>query len=517
MLNIKNYKNVCFNILLFLLIGLGIYLRASLYFMQIPFWYDERILGVHFFDNNIFKFFFSISDLVKIPPLWGIVNHIFLSIFGHSFLAFRFIPLISGIFSIIAFSLLLKTVFKDKIAILTGLLLFSTNPWLIYYSCEFRPYSSDVLICILLLLSFKFLSFKNISFRKTILYTLISGIIILFSFPAIFIIPALILTKCIEEKHFNPKILLIFFGICTVCLYLYMIDNNCYSFMKNFWQSELIGFLKPSFNSFNSLINCLVNYIFWVDLNQNHFFIKYFALAGLLFFFLNKQKEAFILFFIILFALSASFLKIYPFGYRVSLYLIPIFLILIAKVIDFYPPPPHYSNKNGILITLKSVLISILILYLTQFNTILETIEGIRYSMEFLPLRFATYEYSKNILREIENQDIIILPVSMESSIRFYNKFFKENKEIELIKYNNLTENLGEAERELINTNLNKFDHSSNIWILGKYQTDWDISADNFNIVEDELKKHNLKYTKDIDKLFYSFKVDKEDKDYVKY
>ena len=137
--------------------------------------------------------------------------------------------------------------------------------------------------------------------------------------------------------------------------------------------------------------------------------------------------------------------------------------------------------------------------------------------MEFLPLRFATYEYSKNILREIENQDIIILPVSMESSIRFYNKFFKENKEIELIKYNNLTENLGEAERELINTNLNKFDHSSNIWILGKYQTDWDISADNFNIVEDELKKHNLKYTKDIDKLFYSFKVDKEDKDYVKY
>ena len=35
--------------------------------------------------------------------------------------------------------------------------------------------------------------------------------------------------------------------------------------------------------------------------------------------------------------------------------------------------------------------------------------------------------------------------------------------------------------------------------------------------VEDELKKHNLKYTKDIDKLFYSFKVDKEDKDYVKY
>ncbi len=69
MLNIKNYKNVCFNILLFLLIGLGIYLRASLYFMQIPFWHDERLLGIHFFDNNIFKFFFSISDFVKIPPL----------------------------------------------------------------------------------------------------------------------------------------------------------------------------------------------------------------------------------------------------------------------------------------------------------------------------------------------------------------------------------------------------------------------------------------------------------------
>ncbi len=399
--------------------------------------------------------------------------------------------------------------FKDKIAILTGLFLFACSPWLIYYSNDFRPYSSDVLICILLLLSFKFLSFKNISFRKTILYTLFSGIIILFSFPAIFIIPALILTKCIEEKHFNPKILLIFFGICSVCLYLYLIDKNCYDFMNYFWNNLLVGFWGPSFSSFNLLINDFFSYIFNENLNSTHIFIKYFALAGLLFFFLNKQKEAFILFFIILFALSASLLKIYPFGYRVSLYLIPIFLILIAKVIDFYPPPPHYSNKNGILITLKSVLISILILYFTNFHTNPQAIERIRDTMEPLPLRYNTYEYSKNILGKINNKDIIILPVTMSVSISFYNEFFKENKKIKLIDYNNLAENLGEAERKLINTNLNKFDHSNNIWILGKYEACWDISADNFNIVEDELKKHNLKYTKDIDKLFYSFKVEK--------
>ncbi len=507
MFNIKSYKNLCFNILVFIIIGFGIFLRASLYFKQIPFWHDELLLGLNFFDNNLSKFFFSLSNILKIPPLWGIINQIFINIFGPSFLAFRFIPFVSGISALIAFFFLLKNLFKDKIAILIGLLLFSLNPCIIYYSNEFKPYSSDVLVCILLLLSFKFISLKNISFRKIILYTLISMAIILFSFPAMFIIPAIILAKCIEEKHFNPKILLIFMGVCSACLYLYFIDRECYKFMVQYWGSDiyLSGFLEPSFGSFNLLINNFFNYIFSGVTNSDYFNIKYFVLVSLIFFFIHKQKEAFIFLFIILFTLLASFLKVYPFSQRVSLYLIPIILILIAKLIDF-----SYSLTKEKILIFKSVLIAGLILFLVpHYNKFSFSIEKFSNLIKPENQREDFYYYSKNIMSKANNEDIIIVPHSIEVLLRFYNNYLSENKKLNIIMYDCPEDNKEVTERQLLKKILDNYDHSINIWISGKYRDCWDISSDNINIVEDELKKHNLKYTKTDDGVIYTFKVDR--------
>ena len=217
----KILTNITFIILAAFLIFAAIFVRTKLFLTNIPFDFDESMLSLSFFKTKLLGFFHAIGYAVKVPPLWSILTQIGVKCFGLSYMNFRLVSYVSSIISIFAFFILLKNIFNNKLAILLGLTLFAVNFPLIYYSNDFRPYSSDVLVSVLFILSYKYISLKDLTAKKCILYTVASVLFILFSFPAILIIPSIILAKCIEEKKFNFKTLFIIAGVLAALLYLY--------------------------------------------------------------------------------------------------------------------------------------------------------------------------------------------------------------------------------------------------------------------------------------------------------
>ena len=411
-------------------------------------------------------------------------------LFGYHFFSFRLISFISGVLSLFTFFLLLKNIFKNKIAILTALLLFSINSWLIFYSNELKHYSLDVLVCILLLLSYKYINLKQISssFTKVFLYTLISALLILTSFSAIFIIPSIIFAKIIEERYFNYKCLFILLGICCSCLYLYLIDQECYQFMRNSWDYNLHCFLSPTFQSFkHKILICS-------------------AFLGVIFLFIDKTKERFLILFTIIFSLLASLFKIYPLGERISLYLIPIIIILITEVIEF---PCHNFKKipnTKTFLILKSLLTALIILYSLNFQHIFtinryELFENLGISWE---IRYNDFNFAKEFLNKYNEKDTILSSNTISMSLNFYNKYFKINKKLIIFEFpvNDETEQINQL-KILLDAKIN---NPNKLWILGVFNN-YDMSPNMFNIVENELNKRNFKYTKIIDNNFYMYEI----------
>ena len=192
-----------FYIILLIILVYGIYCRIKLYSAQIPLFWDEMLLCSSFVNRELTELFLPLDYYQKAPPLFCCLVFLITKIAGFNLLSLRFISFIAGLISLPLFFIFLKTNIKNQIGIITGFLIFSISSYLIYYSAECKPYSLDVLLCIVLLLLYKKIELFKISASKAILYGIISMLFVLLSFPSIFIIPAIVFAKMFEERHIN--------------------------------------------------------------------------------------------------------------------------------------------------------------------------------------------------------------------------------------------------------------------------------------------------------------------------
>jgi uncharacterized membrane protein len=84
------------------------------------------------------------------PPLFIALSRLVTAVFGTSNVAFRALPALSGIVSVLLFSFLALRLLKPSFAII-AILLFVFSPRVILYSQSLKQYSTDVLSTISLL------------------------------------------------------------------------------------------------------------------------------------------------------------------------------------------------------------------------------------------------------------------------------------------------------------------------------------------------------------------------------
>ncbi len=320
-------KKVAWFIIIF-----AIAIRIYIFSFDKSLWLDEAALALNILDRNFLELFTPLIYAQSAPPLFLILVKLSTLFFGNFEYVLRFIPFMMSLGSVIAFYYLLEYLFKNnnKVIMAVTLFLFSINFPLLYYTAELKQYSSDVLFVILAFL-FYFKYFKDLTPKKEIVFGFLSIIFPLFSFGSIFAFCSLAILSFAKKlkKDKGSCGSFIFPMIFTLGLII-----EYFLFFKN---------LNPTMNIYKYWVPYFINFDIlkgvkiFIYIFQYYFYSFYTALCAIVLFVLGSiylfknKRDIFYSFMLMIFgAFLASFLNIYPLYERLSLFLYPVFLIIIA-------------------------------------------------------------------------------------------------------------------------------------------------------------------------------------------
>ena len=148
-------------IIMAVILGLGVILRLFALGSQ-SVWRGEFLTAWLSTGQNIFYVFFNSVLNSPHPPLFYMLEHITINIFGTSDASIRLLPALIGIINIFIFFRLARSFFNEKASTI-AVFLFALNPFLIYYSQEAGPFSlflmTSMLVIYYFLMSVKYNSF----------------------------------------------------------------------------------------------------------------------------------------------------------------------------------------------------------------------------------------------------------------------------------------------------------------------------------------------------------------------
>ncbi len=324
-----------------ILLALGAILRLRQYFSGRSLWADEAMLALNIVNRNFAQLFQPLDYDQGAPLGFLLIEKLFNAILGRHELVVRFFPLLAGMASLWLFYLLLMSlrgVAERRRSDLLALALFAVNPQLIYYSSESKQYIVDVAVTLgLLLLALPI--FQGHIDRKNLGLLAAGGILALwFAHPALFVLAgiglALVLQFLQTRDHRNLKATL---GIGSLWLanlaMLYSINLRGLSqndYLADYWAD---GFLPlPPWSGLSWLAD-LITYQF--DIQLVPLLVSILIFVGLMVSFRDQRSLALAIAFTAIFAFTASALKLYPVNGRLSLFLIPLGILLLGKTIEF--------------------------------------------------------------------------------------------------------------------------------------------------------------------------------------
>ena len=409
-------KNFCieefntYKILIFICFAIGIILRLLFFSYNRPFWNDECALALNI--KNSWNYFIPLIHNQAAPQLFMYISKFLYTLLPAKEIALRIIPLITSISSLWLFYLLAKKYLTKKFSIVISLLTFSLCYQLCYYAQEFKQYSSDVFCFIAILLSYFYIEKYSSDKKKTIILGIIYAISIWFSFTSLFALSSILFTILIfdRKKISKLKYAIIPTAISFILFYFsnrYLNSNN---FLHMYW---ITFFISKNFSNLPSILFFNIEYIFNSIIPI--FFIIYSTIVSLVKD--NKNKNFYLLFFPLIFALALSYFGIYPLAARLILYLVPILILLAVKIFDFI------NIKNTFICTILFFTIAVFIAIppaLESYTNIIKKnyqVENIMY-----PLTTA--------INLAQKDDVIYISEGNSILYEYYKDKIKTNKKI---------------------------------------------------------------------------------------
>ena len=322
-----------------IIIGLGITLRATQYFANKSLWMDESFLAINIVQRSFLQLVKPLDYGQGAPIGFLLVEKLAVETLGDNEYTLRILPFLASIASLFIFYKVAISALKAYGALI-ALGLFSISEFLILYSSEAKQYSTDVFIALILyVLGFYQLSRNNFTFRQVAMFGIIGSISIWFSHPSIFILSGLgaaLVIQFLSKKNWLAInrlsiVLLCWFSSFLIFYLISLRHLTNHTGLQNYWNSGFIPFPPSKFSDIKSLIDiCFKTFENPVGLHLS-------GLAALAFIigcsslFHEHRGKFWLLIWPIPFTLIASILHKYPFSGRLLLFLVPSILILVAE------------------------------------------------------------------------------------------------------------------------------------------------------------------------------------------
>ncbi len=322
-----------------ILITIGSIFRLAQYIFNRSLTEGEAPLAMNIIERS-YQTLIKPLDYVQAAPIGFLyIEKLCVNIFGNNEYALRIFPLIVGILALFLFYKILKIIGDYKIT-LFGLAFFVLNDYLIYFSSEVKPYSSDVFFSLLLIFLVLITIRDNLNIAMLIIYGIIGAITIWLSFPAVFVFIGtgiILLIYIIKNKDYKAFLIIMLAGAIgflslTSNYFLCLRHYTTHKELLDFWQNDFIPFPPKSLAEVYQIIYMLVR----IFKNPGGFSIYdiflaiLFFIIGIIYFYRNKKIASLIIIIPFIITILCSILRLYPFEGRVILFIAPILSIFVS-------------------------------------------------------------------------------------------------------------------------------------------------------------------------------------------
>ena len=335
--------------LIWCIIAVGIFFRIARWSQNFSLWLDEAMITLNIVNRNFIELTQPLDHFQEAPVGFLFIEKFFTVLFGESELVLRLFPLLASVGALLLFYKVAKSCLSKK-AVSAAMIFFAISPELIHYSAIVKPYSSDVLACVVILLVATVLFKDKVSKNEIILSLSAVFFIPYVSYTSIFVICGLIaglfinfIVKRRKEDFLTLLYIGITFLISIAVFYLLIIRYKDDPTLDAYWSSFFLPF--PPKNS--SELVYIIKEICFIFRNPLHITTNIFnigissilgimTLLGVIVAFCKKRYVYASIFVITLLAiLTASGLKQYPFSPRLILCLIPLFVLFLSEGLAF--------------------------------------------------------------------------------------------------------------------------------------------------------------------------------------
>ena len=327
-----------------LLIGVG--LRLGQYAIGVALWHDELALARNIVEKPLRELLTTPLDYTQVAPIGFLFfEKAAILALGNNEYALRFFPLACALISLPLFAAVARRMVAPPAAVL-ALALFSLSPTLISFGSQVKQYSSDVTLALAMtVLTLRWWERKGRgpNLFSTALLGLAGLVAVWFSHTTVLVLLALGVALLVEALFKEDRVYLLELfsivilwsgGSLVVLILGTHVSASTYAYMQEYW---LNGFLPLSPSSRTDLL--------WLWRTFRGFFqaqLRYplpgvavlLMLIGGLALIRHRRWPALVVLGPLGVSLAASAARQYPFGDRVSLFLLPFFLLLLAEGID---------------------------------------------------------------------------------------------------------------------------------------------------------------------------------------
>ena len=319
----------------------GVILRLWQYLLNRSLWSDEALLGLNIVHRTYSGLLKPLDRNQRAPIGFLLLEKFLLQHLGSSEYVLRLAPLLAGILSLFLFYIVARRVASPgAVAIAMGL--FAIAPPLIYYSSELKQYSSDVTVALLLyVIAFSGSPAKWSELRIAAL-GLIGAIAIWFSHPAVFVLAGIgmvFVWVLVAERQWGQlaRFVISYAFVIGSLVADYLVSLRALShdeYLLSYWDRYFMPILPKTafelrwyYDSFFEFLRSPVGFAF-------SGLAALALIAGGFSLYTRARLKFWLLLSPALFALLASALHKYPFGGRLTLFLVPATLLFMAEGVE---------------------------------------------------------------------------------------------------------------------------------------------------------------------------------------